>query len=349
MRTGQMDLFNVAELRDGVLYRFPQSVCDALQAPEYDEEGRFVRIFRGHYDEARSCIGTELRFVAESEKVKLSIRSEKTVCVTVYNGDFENSTFTVGPGETEREVIRPAGMRGVERKSRYCFSKDVWRIAIDGHGDVQLCDVQPEDGAEMRPPHAGELPEIRLLAYGSSITQGVGSMHPRLNYLNTAAQILGIDVLNKALAGGCFCEPETIDFLCGQQFDAVYLEPGTNIADRPAAFIEERISNLIDKLCIKFPEKLVFVMTPVRGLTDVSSTTPNYRKNFPKTKSIIEACAKKYTNTVLLDGHELLNKDHYLLTDILHPSGFGHIQMGQNLATMLRPYFEQTASGRIRL
>ena len=130
-----------------------------------------------------------------------------------------------------------------------------------------------------------------------------------------------------------------MDYLCAQDFDAVYLEPGTNIADRPTEVVKERVGNLIDRFCTQFPKKTIFLMTPVRGLSDVSGTAADYRENFNRTRSVITEYAKKYANAVLLDGHKLLDKDYYLAADILHPSGFGHVQMGQNLAAMLAPCF----------
>ena len=164
---------------------------------------------------------------------------------------------------------------------------------MEGYGDVKLIGVEPEGGAPMRAPRPDEVPQMRMLAYSSSITQGIGSLYPQLNYLNTAAQILGIDILNKAVSGGCFCEPEMVDYLCSLDFDAVYLEPGTNIADRPEAIVEERVGNLIDSFCTRFPEKPIFIMTPIRGLSDVSRSSADYSEHFPKAKRIIEAHAPK--------------------------------------------------------
>ncbi len=100
--------------------------------------------------------------------------------------------------------------------------------------------------------------------------------------------------------------------------------------------IEERVGYLIDTFCEKFPDKKIFNMTPVRGLSDVSTTTSDYRKNFEKSRKVIAEHAAKYPNTVLLDGHELLSKNYYLTADILHPSAFGHVYMGHCLAAMLK-------------
>lgn len=36
-----IEFFNIAEIRSGVLYRFPRYVCEKLNIPEYDGDGTF--------------------------------------------------------------------------------------------------------------------------------------------------------------------------------------------------------------------------------------------------------------------------------------------------------------------
>lgn len=232
-------------------------------------------------------------------------------------------------------------MKGVGKESENRFGKNVWRIALDGEGDIRFLGLLTERGEKVSVPQSSECPEIKLLAYGSSITQGCGALCPQLNYLNTVAQILGIDIQNKAIAGGCFCERETVEYLCRETFDAVYLEPGTNIANRPLAIIEERVGTLIDTFCERFADKKIFIMTPVRGLSDVSKTTEDYTEYYSRSRGVIVSHAQRYANAILLDGHKLLDKAYYLSGDILHPSGFGHVMMGTNFAKMLKPYMKQ--------
>lgn len=165
------------------------------------------------------------------------------------------------------------------------------------------------DGARRKSQRTAELGMSRDktgLAYGSSITQGCGALCPQLNYLNTVAQILGIDIQNKAIAGGCFCERETVEYLCRETFDAVYLEPGTNIANRPLAIIEERVGTLIDTFCERFADKKIFIMTPVRGLSDVSKTTEDYTEYYARSRGVIVSHAQRYANAILLDGHKFI-------------------------------------------
>lgn len=333
-----IEFFNVAEIRDGVLYRFPLAVCDALQIPEFDENGKVVRIYKGHRAAARSLYGAELRFVTDARRLTVRLDSDAPVSLTAYNGDFQCAYLAQGAGKIEWKLEWRAGLDGVSRASEHRFSKRVWRISVSGEGNIRFLGIDTENGEPIRPPYENEEPAFRLLAYGSSISQGVGAVYPPLNYLNTAAQIMGIDIENKALSGGCFCEKEVVEYLCGEKFDAAYLEPGTNIADRPLEVIEERVGRLIDTFCTGFPDKKIFVTTPVFGLSDVSDTASDYRRNFEKTRGVITAHAKKHANAILLDGHEILKKHYYLSADLLHPSAFGHVEAGHALAALLSPW-----------
>ena len=337
-----IEFFNVAELRDGVLYRFPLSVCDALQVPEYNANGKFLRIYTGHRASARALYGAELRFVAGAKRLAFCMGADGPVPLSAYNGGYQNAYYVAAPGKTEWNLERPAAVEGVKREAESRFSSKVWRISLSGDCKIRFIGICTEGNAEIRPPRADEEPRFRLLAYGSSISQGIGAPYSPLNYLNTAAQLLGIDILNKALAGGCFCEKETIDYLCGESFDAAYLEPGTNIADRPAEIIEERVGGLINAFCTRFPDKTIFIATPIRGLSDVSATASDYRENYAKTRRVICSEAKKYANAVLLDGHQILKNPYYLSADILHPSDFGHVRMGFDFAAMLAPHLNVT-------
>ena len=341
MKTQEIEFFNVAELRDGVIYRFPECVCNALNIPEFDAQGRFLRLYSGHRAAARSSYGVELRFVTEAKKLTVCMQSDRPFLLTAYNGDFQCGFLSAQAGKTEWELSRNVALKGLDARLQHRFSKNVWRIAAEGDGDIRLLEVRTENGERLRAPSAEEEPAFRLLAYGSSISQGVGTPFPQLNYLNTAAQILGIDILNKAISGGCFCERETVEYLCGEQFDAVCLEPGTNIADRPPEVIEDRVGHLIDTFCLRFPDKKIFVLTPVRGLSDVSSTASDYRDNFAKSRKVITEHAAKHKNVILLDGHALLSEGYFLAADLLHPSAFGHVCMGHRLTDMLKKYLTE--------
>lgn len=94
-----IEFFNVAEIRDGVLYRFPESVCGALSVPEYDREGKYLGEFKGHLGfGALYFTARKLRFLAEGP-VELEIETEFADQLTVYNGDYLNVHVQTAAGK----------------------------------------------------------------------------------------------------------------------------------------------------------------------------------------------------------------------------------------------------------
>ncbi len=331
-----IEFFNIAEIKDGRLSRFPFGVVDRMQVPVFGEDGKQTDIYTGHRGNALAMTGAELRFVAQARSAAVRLACDGPLRVTVYCGDFYLSSALYPAGEHRVSFERPAAADGVARERCGRFSPFVWRVCLDGICNVRFLGLDAE--GEVRPPRENEAPRCKLLAYGSSITQGFVTPYARLNYISAAAEALGIDILNKGIAGGCFCEKETAEYLCGETFDAAYIEAGTNIADRPFDVIEERLGGLLDRLCGAFPDKKIFLATPFPAFSDVSASAPFYKENFAKTRKVISERAEKYPNAVLIDAHALADKDYYLSADILHPSDYGHVMIGLNLAKALSPY-----------
>ncbi len=343
-----LELFNVTEIEEtetGVkLYRFPKSVCESIRIPLYDNQGKEVGYNTDYRQQAKWGSGIEIRFVTDATRVTVKLKSEIPQLVYAYNGDFSNNAINnsyyhyaaclKGNETTEFTLVTHPRLVGVGERSNYRFDKQVWRIYLGNLTNFELVSVEA-DGT-LQPPAPSQVPAIKMLAYGSSITQGYGTPFAPLNYINTAGYMLGIDVLNKGIGGGCFCDREMLDYLVQEQFDYGYFELGTNLATQPDALIEERLGHFIDTMCAMKPHTPLFFMTPIKGVCDVSATTESM--NYECTRRIIKEHASKFSNALLLDGHALLHRDCYLSADILHPSEFGHVMMGMQLHDMLKEY-----------
>ncbi len=330
------ELFNVAETQetqDGmiILRRYPEYIVGQMSVPEFDADGNETNIHTGHRAGARACVGVEIRFVSDENEIGFTVECKQPISAFVFAGDWQVAHFSAIAGRHSFKAAKNANLIGVNRQSFNRFSSKLWRIVLDSEEPVAV----KVDKVNHKLPASEDLPKVTALSYGSSITKGVGTPFPNLRYINVAAENLGWQVKNKAISGGCFCEEAVCDFICGEEFDIGYFELGTNIANRPYPVIDARVGKFIDKVCETFPEKKMYFVTPVKGLSDVSSAAPAYAEYFANTRRIITMHVGKYRNAVLLDGHELLNKDYYLSHDILHPSAFGHVMMGINLTEMI--------------
>jgi hypothetical protein len=335
MESTNFQFFGVSEIQkteEGLtLLRYPEAVVSSLGVPVLDERGNWTQTYTGHKNSARVCIGIEVRFIYDGDTVCVTLKGTKPISVMVFAGDYQLGYYPLEPGRNSFKVVRHKNSYGVAQKSCNRYPMNLWRIVPESDEPITLCDVQMEGACYY--PKDKQVP--CMLVYGSSISQGCGTPFVTMNYIDIAANLLGIEIKNKALAGGCFSEKAVLDFLLKEEFDCAYFELGTNIANRPLNIIEDRVGHFIDTVSQAFPEKTLYFMTPITGLSDVSTNSEDYTEYFNNAKSVILAHARKYKNAVILDGHELLDKHYYLSADILHPSAFGHVMMGFNLARMI--------------
>ena len=336
MDVKNLQLYGVTETRESeegiTLFRYPKEVIDNLGVPEKAQDGTWTNTYVGHQYSARVCIGIEIRCLYDGDTISVTLSGTKPITVMVFVGDYQIGYYKLSAGKNTFKAVKRADAFGVKEKSCNRYPMNLWRFVPESDEPITLNDFQAD--GEYRKPEEKYVP--RMLVYGSSISQGCGTPFVTLNYIEVAASILGIEMKNKALAGGCYCEKSVLEFLLKEEFDCAYLELGTNIANRPLDIIEERIGKAIDAFAETFPNKTLYLMTPIKGLSDVSDASEPYEQYFANTRSVIVAHASKYKNTVVLDGHELLDKDYYLSADILHPSAFGHVMMGVNFARMIK-------------
>jgi len=297
----------------------------------------------GHLHGAAAA-GVELRFVCPGRYIRVGLIAHETdVTVHVYRGEFLHSNHIVPVGVNRViHLEQPANFAAVAPDALRSgpFSPDLWRIQIDGH-TVNFLGLESY-GAPVRSPKPEETPRLRWLAYGSSITHASGKGYP-----HQAARKLGVDVLNKGLAGGCHCESVIADYLAtGEAWDFATLEMGVNMRGvfTPAEF-ESRARKFIGILRKAKPEAPLVLIThflnaqhhPVAGNEENPA-----RRNQLAFDDILRAIAGEYKKDAvfLVEGTDILKDFSGLYCDLLHPSDYGHIQMGENLARELAPIIQ---------
>lgn len=335
-----IEFFNVTELEvvdgfDGVrLQRFPKHVRDALGIEKY-ERGRLV---------SQHSTGSELRFVTDSRAVRIFLSAaDADGEALVYRGNYFHSRFSLKTGViTPLLLEEPPAFSNVTQEALETggFSSKVWRIQFN-----RYCAVFhgiDAFGHSVRPPEKKEVPGITWLAYGSSITHGASSGSFENSYVQQAAKRLKADVLCCGLSGACYCEKEAADFIASREaWDIVTLEMGVNMRTVfTAEEFEQRVSYLVTAVLEKNPGKPVVMI----------SLYPNHA-DFPadpagtvavKSKEFNEILRKVYhslkcPDLYLFDGKDILTDFSALTCDLLHPSAYGHILMGETLANRLRP------------
>jgi lysophospholipase L1-like esterase len=217
------------------------------------------------------------------------------------------------------------------------FSPNVWRI-MTGRYTAVFHGIDAF-GRKLRPPYPEEVPSIRWLAYGSSITHGGAATKYDLCYVQQAARRLGVDALNLGLSGSCLCEKEAADFIADREdWDLATLELGVNMRTlfTPEQF-RERAEYLIGKAIRMQPGKPVAVITIFPNAATFTVSESQSSRNEAEFNRILRDIVAEFRQPSLhlIEGSEVMNDFSSLAFDLLHPSDFGHMMMGQHLAAKL--------------
>lgn len=290
-----------------------------------------------HGGASTASTGVEIRFVIESGKEafidvyceSMPINNMRLAFLRL--GDFQHGwewlhPFVMMPGFNRIKITLPPDMdrlRNIAKQYNHAFSADVVRLFfhagqvlfVGAHGDI-------------RPPKAEEMPARRAVFYGSSITHGSLSNLPFANFVSLTSHELGLDPLNKGLAGSCNMENRVVDDILSHDNAAFYqVEVATNCADRhPVEEIRNRVRYLCDRFLELRPDRHLFV---IDGLWTQDKYDP-YRQ---MVKETVEAYADD--RITYIPGRSLVPDISYVTTDGTHPNLQGHL----NAAKVLLPLY----------
>jgi hypothetical protein len=287
----------------------------------------------------------EIRFVSE-HPVNIELECpEGTGNVEVFYGTFQSTEkYEIKKGTTIIHVSMPDQMNMYDQSklSGLAFAPDVCRLLLSG--DPMF--IHGIQGNHCRPPKRDELPRLRYLAYGTSITENGHATAPHLTYVEQVGIRLGADVLNLGSGGSAFCEPEIADYIAGRKdWDFATLALSVNMLKFPLDYFYERASYMINTICRSnfqrpvicitlFPYSREFGDTFI-GLEDKGA--PDDFRN--ALHQAVDDCP--YENAYLLKGTDILADVGGLSPDLLHPGDQGMIYMGENLARQIKPIINQ--------
>ncbi|WOO43068.1 SGNH/GDSL hydrolase family protein [Rubellicoccus peritrichatus] len=327
--TEGVEFFNTTVLEDRkesagrLLPRVPSVVRHAMSP-----HGRLVGM---------TSVGAEIRFVSEAPTFNLYLSTTGPHAqVTVYRGEYEHSNHPIEAGKVQViELGTPPNLAMVAKERLDgAYDSSVWRIFVD-RGVIYFHGLDTF-GCPTRPPEASELPKVKWLAYGSSITNAWGRGYP-----HQAARELGVQVMNKGFSGSCHIEPQLVDYLASLDWDFATCELGVNMRGsfEPNEF-KKRATYLLDKFRSARPGKPVGLITVYPNanhfLVDKEDDIEASRQAaFSDTLRAL-AAERAGDGVFLIEGDSIMDRFACLGTDLLHPSDYGHIRMGMNLAGILR-------------
>ncbi|WP_172197257.1 SGNH/GDSL hydrolase family protein [Saccharibacillus qingshengii] len=309
------------------LRRMPRSVREQLGA-----RGRFI---------AAESTGCELRFVTSSQTVDVTLALPvQGGTVAVYCGGMFHSEHRLQAGSVcTLRLHAPPRLKAADarRLSASGFAPAVWRVRF-GRAEAVFCGLDAF-GEQVRPPRPGETPELRLLAYGSSITHGgEGS---RLAYIDQTARRLGVDLYNIGMSGSCLCEPELIDWIADRRdWDILFLELGVNMRDgMDDETFRSRVRYTLERISAAHPLRPIALTTIYPNFATLGEGFPEAAAKEFRFNEILREEARRVGHAKLLPikGDTVLDDPGGLSCDLIHPADEGHIRMGENLARRLVP------------
>ncbi|HOL21889.1 MAG TPA: SGNH/GDSL hydrolase family protein [bacterium] len=320
-------LHNVAELldvEDGViLTRVPDRLRMAVNP--------------GVQSMAIQPAGVELRFNLKSKEARIGMRcKEEGIFVgEVYQGDFLVDSFFVSNRDSEVVVSTPVKiekLKELSRKERMPFDAGLTRVILPYRATCVIKNIE----GEFEPPRKEQLPAIRYLAYGSSITHGATAIRPTGTYAMRTAQLLGVDLINLGFGGSALCEKEMADYIAGRNdWDFATLEMGINmVGGFDASVFRNRVEYFVPAIAKAHPEKYIFCI----DMFSFHLGLKGERKKQKEFRDIVKDVATgiKSDKVIHIDGRKLLKNWSGLCTDLVHPSPSGMEEIARNLAGVIR-------------
>lgn len=284
----------------------------------------------------------EIRFLCGNEPVRVTLSSEGWTDVTLFYGTFDGrQRFQIGQHPTTIEVLPPSPRLQALDPSHWRslpFSPHVRRLILGGRrrDPLILHDVE----GEVHSPTPDDVPMLRYLAYGTSITHGFDAEGPHLTYAAQTAWHLGADLINLGVGGSAHCEPELADYMATREdWDVATLALSVNMQGFPLERFYQRVSYMINTVAGRNPAKPVACITLFPYFRDFGLQDPDvsyggvpeeYRQAL---RAAVAACPS--SNAHLIEGPALLTEFRGLTHDLIHPGDHGMIEIGRNLAARL--------------
>jgi len=329
-----IELHNVAEVH-------PASGGDGVRLQRYPEAVR-IHLTEGGQGRALNPDNAEIRFLSDGSATRVTLSSEGETNAMLFYGDFDaRQRFVITSKPTTIE-ISPPGQRLQQLDPSYWhslnFSPYVCRLILGRRRQAPLV-FHGIEGQNVRPPKPEEVPSLRYLAYGTSITHGADAEAPHLTYAAQTAWHLGADLINLGLGGSAHCEPELADYIAQRDdWHIATLALSVNMQGFPLDRFYERVSYMVNTVAGQNQDKPVACITLYTYYRDLGIETTGPHGTAEEYRQALRDAVAAYPhdNVHLIEGTEILTDIRGLTLDLIHPGSNGMIQMGHNLAKELK-------------
>jgi lysophospholipase L1-like esterase len=286
-------------------------------------------------ERVRHPVGCELRLVPLNGPVDVTLSAAEETVVRPFWGDFQHAeTIGVGPTPTTVSLTVPEPIDALtpDASASSTFAPAVCRLRFERNAPVAVHGIE----GEHRPPEPDELPDRRVLVYGTSITEGADATGNHLSYVAGLVRRLAVDAINLGVSGSAFCEPAIGEYLADRSdWDACVLSVSVNMADRGFTVeqFRERAGNLVETVVTTHPSKPVVGVTLYPYHADLVAGGDRERAQAYR-RALREVVADASASVSVVEGPDVMEPAG-LCEDLLHPGDIGHAQIAEGLASHL--------------
>ena len=327
-----VELHNIAEARE-------IEGLSGLQLQRVPEDVRLCLNPRAQ-ERMLSPAGAEIRFVCDSDEARVTVSCpEGSAEIIPFWGPFQGrERYAIRREPVTLELAYPERLAELEpgMAEGMAFSPRVWRLTLRGDG----LHYHGAEAKGMRPPAPDQLPDLRYLAYGTSITHGAAATAMHLTYVSQTARRLGADLINLGVGGSAHCEPELADYMASRDdWHVATLALSVNMIGGGFSVeaFSERTSYMVNTVAGAHPDRPVACITLYPHFRDWGADEELKTKSLAFRQALREVVASSgRPNVHLIEGSDILTDIGGLTVDLIHPGDLGMIQMGENLAGRLR-------------
>jgi len=284
----------------------------------------------------RMAAKCEMRFKS-TRQCRIFLSSTEDVRLSLYRGDLLVDTFDLQAHQIKGVLAQIPGIESAVDHELYParFPRDLWRICCPNaeliyHGIDAM-------GGRIEPPDPSELPSIRWLAYGSSITMAKRTWH---GYVEVAAEELGWDSFNLGMAGSCQMESEIADWIASRDdWSVATFELGINMIGEFGPQEFERRARYLLETCLEARENTrILLIDLVRCSADARQEPDLGAQHAQSYREILDRLARELARGNRLHRLQGLDwvKDYSgFRADLVHPDEPAYFRMGLRLAERL--------------
>ena len=291
---------------------------------------------------ALAAPGCELRFRIQSGTARLKLRAGTRprpngvhpATIEVYQGVFQTAWHVVERKAKTIEIALPenlALLQEVSEREGLPYDASLTRVVLPWEVPVQLIALE----GDIEPPRQGDVPQQRMLSYGSSITHGALAMRPTGSWAWRLSDKLGVDRINLGFGGGAYIEPEMADYIAERaDWDIATLELGINIVGAVTVQeFAERVAYFVPRVAQAHTDKWIFCVDLFRCAHDPA--------NADKISAFRQVVRRQVEDLGLprlvhVPGEAMLTSMSGLAADLVHPAPAGMEEIATNMARAMR-------------